>query len=172
MLYIEKHQLALPLRHMKISIRMLTLGSLELNFLFDRYHQPAIDVEGTIYTSLGSLCRHIPQFSEDQHLEKLAQVANFLVKGLEFDYIEDIELFKEDYAQQLEAEQLQMLNEEPHFNQGVYDLSEMHPPRVVNHRLVFFVKQEDPMIPYRVSLDYPVCTEMPIVLYEALALLK
>lgn len=157
---------------MKISIRMLSLGPLELNFLFDRYHQPAIDIEGKIYTSLGGLCRHIPQFSEIEHLEKLAQVANFLVKGLEFHYIEDIELFKEDYAQQLEAGQLQMLNEEPRFNQGLYDLSEMHPPRIVNQHLIFFVKQEDPTIPYRVSLDYPVCTDEPVLSYEALALLK
>jgi hypothetical protein len=157
---------------MKVSIRMLSLGPLELNFLFDRYHQPAIDIEGKIYTSLGSLCRHIPQFSDIHYLEKLAQVANFLVKGLEFHYIEDIELFKEDYAQQLEAEELKMLNEEPRFNQGLYDLSGMHPPRVVNQQLIFFVKQEDPVVPYRVSLEYPVCAEMPVVSYEALALLK
>jgi hypothetical protein len=84
---------------------MSSLGSSDFFFLFDAQYQPTIEVQGIPYTALGEILHFFPEFHQSQNLEKLAQIANFLANSLEFQYIENIEAFKEDYYQQIEAEQ-------------------------------------------------------------------
>jgi hypothetical protein len=148
---------------------MLSLDSTELFFLFDQAHQPAIEINGFQYTSLNHLLQILPQLIHPRHLEKLAQIANFLAKGLEFEYIEDIELFKQNYWQQIEAEQLNLHHETPALKDyGIFDLSVMHPPRLMDHKLIFFVKHDYLSIPYQTSLCYPISKELLHMSYELL----
>jgi hypothetical protein len=157
---------------MKISIQMLSVGSTELFFLFDKAHHPAIEMKGTHYTSLSHLLQNLPSLADPQHIEKLAQIANFLAKGIEFQYIENLDLFKENYYQQIEAEQLDVLNEGPKLKDyGAFDLSVMHSPRFMDQKLVFFVKHDYLSIPYRVSLFYPIDQEPLRMSYELLPVL-
>lgn len=153
---------------MKISIQMLTLGSLEFFFLF-HHHQPVIEVQAIQYTSLEDLIQKYPQLIHPKNLDIMAQIANFLVKGLEFQYIDDIESFKENYYQQIETEQMSLLDEETQLKDyGIFDLSEMHPPLLKENQLVFFVKHDYLGIPYRVTLAYPIKNDASIY-YELLA---
>lgn len=154
---------------MKISIQMLSVGSTELFFLFDQAHHPAIEMKGTQYTSLSHLLQALPQLANSQHIEKLAQIANFLAKGIEFQYIENLELFKENYYQQIEVEQLDLLNDGPKLKDyGTFDLSAMHSPLFKDQRLVFFVRHDYLSIPYQASLFYPIDQEPLRMSYELL----
>ena len=155
---------------MKISIQMLSLGPIEIFFLFDHHHQPVIETMGIQYPLLPDLLETLPQLYEDQNLEKLAQIANFLAKGIEFQYIENIELFKENYYQQIEAEQASLLDEGPLLKDyGIFDLSVMHHPHLKDNQLVFFVKHDYLGIPYKVTLFLPI-EEMAKMSYELLPL--
>lgn len=157
---------------MKISIQMLSLGSTELFFLFDQAHHPAIEVKGIRYTSLGQLIQALPELTDKKHIDKLAQIANFLAKSLEFQYIEDIENFKESYLQQLEADELNLLQDTLKLRDyGIFDLSVMHPPHLIDHKLVFFVKHDYLSIPYKASLFTPIHIEGFHLSYELLPLL-
>jgi hypothetical protein len=156
---------------MKISIQMISLGPHELFFLFDYQHQPVLEVKGVQYHSLEAILKKFPELQQTKHLDKLAQIANFLAKGLEFQYIEDITLFKATYYQEVELEQSSLLYEGSALKDyGIFDLSVMHPPRLKDQRLVFFVKHDYLGIPYQVSLFYPIRKEHPEMLYELLPL--
>lgn len=156
---------------MKISIQMISFGPHELFFLFDHQHQPVIEVKGILYHSLGHLLKTFPEFQHQDHLDKLAQIANFLAKGLEFQHIEDIDYFKASYSQQVELEQSSLLYEGSAIKDyGIFDLSVMHPPCLKDQTLVFFVKHDYLGIPYKVSLLYPIEKDHPEMFYELLPL--
>lgn len=153
---------------MKISIQMLTLGSLEFYFLFN-HHQPIVEVQSIQYSSLEHLIQKCPQLIHPQNIDKLAQIANFMVKGLEFQYIENIEAFRENYYQQIEIEQLTLLYEGTKLKDyGIFDLSDMHPPRLNGNQLIFFVRHDYLGIPYRVTLFFPITNDTPQLSYELL----
>lgn len=154
---------------MKISIQMISLGPHELFFLFDRHHQPAIEVKEVQYHSLGILLKTFPQLQQQDHFDKLAQIANFLAKGLEFQYIEEINSFKTSYYQQVELERSSLLYEGVTLKDyGIFDLSVMHPPCLKDHKFIFFVKHDYLGIPYQVSLLYPIGKDNPEMIYELL----
>lgn len=159
---------------MKISIQMISLDFHELFFLFDHQHRTVIEFKEIQYQTLGSLLKVLPQLLREKNLTKLAQIANFLSKGIEFQYIEDIENFKTSYYQQMEEASFSLLNEKPSMNDyGVFDLSTMHPPLAKDHQLIFFVKHDYLGIPYRVTLHYPTANDLdPEMHYELLPLLK
>lgn len=156
---------------MKIFIQMISLGPHELFFLFDHQHQPIIEAESIQYHALGHLLKSFPQLQEQDHLDKFAQIANFLAKGLEFQYIENIDFFKAAYYQQVELEQSSLLYEGSSIKDyGIFDLSFMHPPRLEDHKLIFFVSHDYLGIPYEVNLLYPMGKDTPELLYELLPL--
>lgn len=155
---------------MKISIQMLSLDTLEFFFLFDHRHEPIIEVEGMQYNSLTKLTEAFPRLFQEKHLEKLAQMANFLANGIEFQFIENIEEFKKNYLQHIETEQSSSLYEGfPFTESGSFDLSIMHTPTLKNRKLIFFVKHDYFGVPYQVTLRYPTKKdELPEILYELL----
>ena len=157
---------------MKISIQMISLGSHELFFLFDHQHQPVIEVKGVQYDSLAHLLQTFPPLYDQKNLKTLAQITNFFAKGVEFQYIEDIEAFSLSYYQQVEEEQSSLLYEGSAIKDyGIFDLSAMHPPKVENQTLIFFVRHDYLHIPYRVTFYYPSHPEKTLeISYELLPL--
>ncbi|CUI17232.1 conserved hypothetical protein [Candidatus Protochlamydia naegleriophila] len=154
---------------MKASIQLLHIGETRICFFFNQNDLPAIDIEGTTYTSLLEVLLHFPQFAVPQQADKIAQLSNFLMRGLEFHFIENILKFQEDYAQRIDAGQFEVLQNIPCQNDyGTYDVSIMHPPRLNAHELIFFVWHDYTKIPYRASLSYPICDQNFIMKYELL----
>lgn len=157
---------------MKIPQQILTLGSIELLFLFDQAHHPIIEFNGRGYSTLFHLLQDIPELGKSPHIETFAQIANFLAKGVEFHYIKNIEGFKKNYWQEIEKEKFSPFRKErqlKHF--GTFDLSDMHPPILLDQRLTFFVKHDYLSIPYRASLFFPIREELFQMTYELLPLL-
>lgn len=145
------------------------LNSIEFKFLFNAHHHPVIEVKGQPYTSLMDLFRDFPILTHPSHREKSAQMINFLIKGLDFQYIHNIENFKEAYQKQVEVEQESLMN--PSFNltqYGRFDVSVMHPPKLEKGKLIFFVKNEHDQLPYQVSLPFPVHSDKFYIHYQLL----
>lgn len=155
---------------MKISVQMLSLDSHELFFLLNSENQPVIEIHEIQYHNLGSLLKAYPQLQREKHLDKVAQIANFLARGLEFQYIDDIENFKTSYSQKIERIPSSLLDERPSIKDyGIFNLSMMHPPLAKDHQLIFFVKHDYLGIPYRVTLHYPAANDPnPRMDYELL----
>jgi len=154
---------------MKISIRMLTLGSEELFFLYNHKQQPVIDVRGKQYANFGELYERYPQLGQKENIGALAQITNFFAKGIEFQFIENIEQFKENYYQRIEADQSSLLYEGSALKDfGIFDLSLMHPPILKGDRLTFFVKHDYLELPYQATVRYPIVNGQLEVSYELL----
>jgi hypothetical protein len=154
---------------MRASIHMIPIETLEFNFFFNQENKPTIEVKERIYTSPAPLFRDFPILSNPHYPEKIAQLINFLLKGLEFHYIENIEQFKEDYYQQIESEQITLNDQPAHLSDyGVYDLSDMHAPTIQNGTLTFFVKHDYTHLPYKVSVPFPILTDQIRASYELL----
>jgi hypothetical protein len=157
---------------MKTCIQMLHLDQTKLYFFFDQDHQPAININGAKYTSLYFLYQDFPSLATSLQVEKIAQITNFLVKGLEFQFIENIIQFKEEYTQVLEAGQIDLLHNVPCMHDyGIYDVSLMHKPKIVADELIFFVKHGYTQLPYKVSLNHPLIKKKFTVQYELLPFL-
>lgn len=137
---------------MKASIQMLSVEGNEIYFLFNQVQQPAIEIKGIQYTTLYHILQVLPQLLSSENIEQLSKIVNFLAKGLEFQFIEDIEDYKTHYYDQLEAEHFDISQSIPQLKDyGVFDLSVMHPPHMVDHQLVFYVRHDYLTIPYRAT---------------------
>lgn len=157
---------------MRASIHMIPIGSLEIKFFFDQDDRPVLEIENRNYTSLFRLFEDFPHLSNPVHKEKVSQLITFLLTGLEFQWIENIEKFREDYEERIESDLISLGDGLSKLSDyGVYDLSVMHPPTVSKGKFIFFVKDEN-QIPYKVSLPFPVKTEDPQASYELLPYLS
>lgn len=158
---------------MKIAVKILPIGCDELIFLFDQSYQPIIEVKGVQYTSLKQFLSVFPQIIDNGLFIEFAKIVCFFSNGIEFQYIEDIESFKENYYGQIKAEQTSLSEEGIHLKDyGIFDLSTMHPPCFKDNYFAFFVRHDYLGIPYRGTLLYPIEIENPQVCYELLPLVE
>ena len=154
---------------MRTSIHMISIQNSELHFFFDEDNRPAIDAHGKVFSSLFDLLKEVPDLAFPRYLDKIAQIINFFNKGLEFQYIDNIENFKEDYLLRIEAEQLQWDGRQPRLSDfGIFNVETIHPPLIIKDKLVFFVKNDYTSIPYRVSIQFPFIDESILAHYELL----
>lgn len=155
---------------MKTSIQTLYVHKNEINFFFDKSNLPVIEINGQVYQSLPHLFIKFPLLFDCHCLERAAQIINFLAKGLEFQLIDNIEAYKDDYRERLESSQLELLSEMDEFTHDYihFDLSSMHQPKLFDGCLVFFAKHDLTGFPYKVSLVFPINDENPDIDYELL----
>lgn len=146
---------------MKASIQQLTLAEQEWLFFFDFEDKPCIEVDGITYTYdlLTDLFESFPTLFQLE-LDKTAQVVNFLASGLEYQFIENSDQFKEEFLQRLEGDK--------RYNYGLFDVSKMHSPIIRNSHFIFFVMEERTQLPYRVSMDLPYIEGISSIRYELL----
>lgn len=159
------------MNQMETLIQILTVEMKQILLYFDKSHQPTIFIEGKSYSTLFPILQVMPELYKKNYFDQLAQIANFLAKGLEFKYIEDIETFKKNYSRTIQSEKL--TPDEWHDQSqlkyyGLYDLSSLHAPSMINSELVFFVKHDYLSIPYQVTLHLPIKNEELQMAYELL----
>lgn len=139
---------------MKSSIKLFFIEENEFNLLFNSLHQPTIEIANENYNSLKALLQKYPLLVCDTNLPKTVQMINFLLTGLEYEYIDDLEKFKEDYQQRIESEQATLVGNSVKLSDyGIYDVSFMHEPKLDKGKLIFFVKNDSNNLPYKVSVD-------------------
>jgi len=131
-------------------------------------HREVVTIEGgkmQTHLSLESVVRTVPSLSEKSELPQLAKAANFLFKGNEFSLIEDPDKYKKNYTKDIESEQeLFELPLNALSRRGIFDVSEIQPPRMEEDSFIFYVSKT---IPYRVTISVPF-DEQSQVKYELL----
>lgn len=154
---------------MKAFFKDLPMGRTKLHLFFNRSRQPIVKAKGKNYFSISTLIQDFPQLNTPQESDKTAYLMNFLTKGLEFEYIEDISAFQKTYQAQIVSGKTDLLLNKPCLNDyGIFDISQMHHPKIIGGKLIFFVKHDYSQLPYRVFCDFPIQREEPRIGYELL----
>lgn len=135
----------------------------------DSHLKPLVRSGDKTYQSLFGLTQAIPVLELNDHLKALAKIANFLSGGAEYQFIEDISKYQEEYLNRVEFEQ-NSFDYIPNriIDHGIFDVSVMHPPRIINNELVFYVKNDQNQLPYCVSVAYPITKESDGIRYQLL----
>lgn len=157
---------------LKASIRLLTIDDLEFHFYFNQEHKPAIFANNCSYHHLPELFHDFPLLMLPNNIAKAAEMINFLMTGLEFQFIENIEDFKIDYLQRLDSESSYDKPDVNIADYGAFDISGMHAPLIERNQLTFFVRKDHDHLPYKVSLAFPVASKQPHVKYELLPIMN
>lgn len=102
----------------------------------------------------------------EEKLRLAAQIINHLAFAGQFRLIEDPDDFKLQYRATYKSDGLRLA----FANQanGAYDVSEIALPKLSSDRLVFWVYARHTLVPYRVSIPYPLTSLLNELTYELL----
>lgn len=152
-----------------VHIDYIELEGTMLELLIDEHHTPAAKCGDQVYHGLADLIKNMPELTEPAHLNALAEICNFVFKGQEFHFIKDVEEFKKMYCERIEFEKAKLAPDLQRLSDfGIFDVSVMHPPRIVKHQFIFFVSNDYNQLPFRVLCELPFSREYPSVRYELL----
>jgi len=132
--------------------------------------QPFVECEGLPFNHIWLLNQHLFCLSEITYLKEFAEIANFLWKGLQFQYIEDISKYQHFYVEQVELEKRYPGDIFPYrlTDYKIFDVSIMHEPRIENGQLNYFVFQAATGLPYKVICPFPYDSNSTLVHYQIL----
>lgn len=135
---------------MPTSIGKIRIEEQELNFQFEE-DKPIITYNGKIYYSPQTLLQEL--LVSESHLDKIAQAINFFLNGLNFHFIEDIPKYQKEYQSRMDLEGMVLEGIAPTITHtGAFDVKSMHPPKIIDNHLVFFVINDYTEAPYKVSV--------------------
>lgn len=138
-------------------------------------HQPQVTCKKghrrSTPTNLKELVDEIPELQRNEYMLQWAKIANFLLKGKDFQVIDNPAAFKKEYEEQIQRERDSF--DQPAISLslcGNYNLNEVSPPHLVKRDsgdvIVFYVQKS--RIPYRVTYPYPVPSADATANYEVL----
>ena len=156
---------------MKIAIQRLKTGNKDCAFYFDDANNPVINIEGIEYTddTIYEMLESYSSLMKAANLTKAAKMINFLIKGVSFQLIEDIEIFKQKYLDKVEMESGEIPGLAARLNDyGRFDVSRLHSSKLVEGQLLFYVKEDATQLPYQVAFTYPFVEELPKAYYNLL----
>ncbi len=117
---------------------------------------PVVIYGGHKYINLDGLLNAIPHIANSKLLE-LCYLVSFFYGGSEYEFIENIDDFKEKYLNVIEFDKNSLdYNPDRLIDHGEFNIRVMHSPRIVDNELVFFVQNIKSKLPYRVSCPYPI----------------
>lgn len=153
---------------MKIAIQKLKIDRAEWLFFFDDEHFPTIASDDKKYSCPWQLINDYPSFLLRENLDRSAQLINFLLHGTQYQYIDSIEGFKQDYQRSIDTAEFDSHVAGQLINYGQYDLSDMRLPWLESDRLSFYVKHSYTSVPYRIAVLFPYAFHQVNVSYSLL----
>lgn len=108
------------------------------------------------YQNLNELIKDAPCLKQPDALESAVKIVNFMLYGLRYNLIEDVEDFRKKYLEKIHLEQTQPSNQ--NFRTcsfGSYDVGGIHPPRQERNHWIFFVENSNNGVPMRVTFRLP-----------------
>jgi hypothetical protein len=117
--------------------------TLILGFIDDR---PVVAFLGKKYFSVNTLLAAYPRLTCEEYLKTLSLVVNFLLSGLSYSVIEDIPAYQKRYV---DRRQMEMNEAKGTVQYGYFDVSVIHPPKMEDGLLTFFVESSNFDIPYK-----------------------
>ncbi len=125
-----------------------------------------IDQDYSNYRCVGALLKAFPALLDKDYILDMAKVINFLCKGIEYQVIEEPDVYKTNYKKEIDKEQsccnLADFSLTPY---GEFDVEEISLPRIEHGKLIFYVEGK---IPQRVTCEYPFKSDYPVIKYEML----
>lgn len=150
-------------------IKEISLGPYTLRLLMHN-QTPLVERDGEFYNHIWLLCQQLPLLSDPAHISIFAEIANFLWKGLQFQFIDQIADYQRFYNEQVDLErrcptdifQFRLTDFK------IFDVSVMHEPRIDGNELSFFVYHASSALPYRVVSPFPYIEASALVHYQIL----
>lgn len=135
-----------------------------------RNENPFVEFERQIFSHVWLLSQQLNLLSDSIYLKEFAEIANFLWKGLQFKFIENIQEYQNYYIQQIDLEKKFPTDIFPCrlTDYQIFDVSVMHHPILDEGQLLFFVYQESTNLPYRVVCPFPYISSSTLVHYQVL----
>lgn len=151
------------------AIKEIPLGPYILR-LFMQDQTPLVGCEDAVYNHVWLLSQYVPHLSDPAYITEFAEIANFLWKGLQFQFIDQIADYQKFYTEQVELEKkyssdvfLYRLTD-----YKIFDVSVMHTPRLEGGTLFYFVYNTATGLPYRVVCPFPYTSASTLVHYQIL----
>lgn len=153
------------------AIKEISVGPYTLR-LFMQDQTPLVECEGQFYNHVWLLSQQLSCFSDPTYLKEFAEISNFLWKGLLFQFIDQIADYQRFYIEQVELEKKCPSDLFPYrlTDYKIFDVSVMHPPRLEEGNLFYFVYHTTTALPYRVVSPFPYTSTSTLVHYQILPL--
>lgn len=144
-------------RAKSIPINKFVIQGNELQCVLDHERHPLVIYGNHSTSKIETLVKAFPVLKEQENYSILAYLINFLARGLEYQFIENITKYKEEYTNRVEFEQ-NSFDYIPRriIDHGVFDITVMHAPRVLKEEFVFYVKEDHTGLPFCVHADFPI----------------
>ncbi len=155
-----------------LMIKELFIGNEPIRLIL-RDQTPWIEYNYQLINHISILCEKFALLNNPVYITDFAQISNFLWKGLQFHYIDQIADFQKNYLRQVELEQRHQGDVFPYrlTDYKIFDVSVMHEPRLIDEQLHYYVCQTETRLPYRVVCPFPYLCSNPHVHYQILPIL-
>lgn len=127
-------------------IQQETINNEQFLFIYNENTGQCVEYKGKQYSSLTDLVHDVPFLSDPKNIVAFCKIANFIFRGLEFNFIEDIAKYQKLYHEVFSK----ILPE-----YGIYDLTPMQKPKIENGKAVFYVENSGTHVPYHASCTFP-----------------
>ncbi len=151
------------------AIKEIPLGSYTLRLIMQD-QTPVVECEDIFFNHVWLLNQHVLCLSDPAYLKEFAEISNFLWKGLQFQFIDQIAHYQKFYIEQIELEKKYPSDVFPYrlTDYKLFDVSVMHAPRLENGNLFYFVYHLPTGLPYRVVCPFPYTSAFTLVHYQIL----
>lgn len=152
-------------------IKEITLDHHTLRLLMEG-ETPVVEREGEFFHHIWHLSLQFPPLSDPASIVPFAEISNFLWKGLQFQFLDQVEDYQRFYIEQIELEQKCPTDifQYRFTDFKIFDVSVMHPPRLEDGELFYFVYNTTNGLPYRVVCPFPYTVSSTVVHYQILPL--
>jgi len=118
---------------------------------------PLVECGGHFYSHIWLLIQQHLILSENAYIEQFAEISNFMWKGLQFQFVDDISSYQQFYTEQVELERKCPSDVFQYrlTDYKIFDIAVMHPPRLEGEQLHYFVYNTTTGLPYRVVCPFP-----------------
>ena len=150
-------------------VKEISLGPSTLRLLMQD-QTPVVEREGEFFNHIWLLTQHFPLLSDPAYIRQFAEISNFLWKGLQFQFIDQIENYQSFYIEQVELEKKCPTDVFQYrlTDYKIFDVSVMHDPCLEEGQLLYFVYQTSTGLPYRVVSPFPYTAASTLVHYQIL----
>lgn len=151
------------------TIKEIPLGPSILHLLMQD-QTPLVKYEDHVFNHIWLLTQQFPLLSDPTYLKEFAELSNFLWKGLQFQFIDQIAHYQKFYTEQVELEKKYSSDVFPYrlTDYKIFDVSVMHDPRLEGDQIFYFVYNTTTGLPYRVVCPFPYISSSTLVHYQIL----
>lgn len=135
---------------------------------------PVVEWNGQEFLYLWFFLRAVPSLSDPLYIEEFCEISNFFWKGVQFQRITSILEYQQEYIQRVKLENEHSADVFPYrlTDYKIFDVSVMHPPKIVDEQLLYYVYNVNNGLPYRVVCPFPYPTTSTKVHYQILPILE